>query len=172
MFKIIIKYLGKVIAAAYFGLLIMLLVTIPLRFATYNPTIVNTISSILCVIGSLGCLFILCIKDGYDDNGSGKQTSFVKTIICMSVAVATYDVLTIILQYHTGAASNVAYIAQALGKIDSITSIKEMASEHSGLMLVSLIIQTIPFIPAMIGGYKFGEKKRLKSRKELYDNKI
>ena len=47
-------------------------------------------------------------------------------------------------------------------------NIKVQAVEHFGLMLLSLLIQTIPFyIPSMIVGYLVGGNKRKKARDRL-----
>lgn len=168
MVKTALKYLIKVIAAAYFGLLIMVLVTIPLRLVTSHMVTQSVVSCILCVVGSMACLFFVCIKDGYDEKPEQK-TPMVKTVIFMTIAVVIYDLLTVIFQYYTGAATNVCDLAQVFGNLDSTTGIKDMAREHGGLMFASLVIQTIPFIPAMMAGYLFGCKKREKSRKELIE---
>lgn len=166
MFKTELNYLIKVIAAAYFGLLILLLVTIPLRLMTSNTVIQYVVSSILCVVGSMACLFFVCIKDGYDEKPEQK-TPMAKTVIFMTVAVVIYDLLTVMFQYYTGAATNVCCLAQVFGNLGSTTGLKDMAREHGGLMFASLVIQTVPFIPAMVAGYLFGCKKREKSRRKL-----
>jgi hypothetical protein len=89
----------------------------------------------------------------------------------MSVAVVIYDLVTVLLQYYTGAAANVQLLAQILGNLGTNIELAEMRREHPTLMFVSLVIQTIPFVPAMIGGYKIGEKRRQKSREELVGSK-
>ena len=169
MLKTMLKHFIQVIAAAYIGLLVMCIVITPLRFMTYDPTVVSVVSSVCCVLASMVCLFFFCIKNGYRDDKSGQKTSIFKIMIAMCLAVAMYDLLTVIFRYYTGAATNVCYIAQILGDLSNTTDIKEMARMHGGLMFVSLLMQTIPFIPAMIGGYIYGGKKHRKSKKELTD---
>ena len=164
MMKQTFNYFLKAVGAAYFGLLAMIIVTVPIRLITHNSVIEFVVSSVICVVASMAALSVMCMKDGYDDDG---KVSFGKVILYMSLAVLLYDLLTVILQYYTGAATNVCYMAIVIKSLDRTTSLKEMADEHGGAMFVSLIIQTIPFIPAMIAGYWLGDKKRQRSRQKL-----
>ena len=171
MFKLINKYFIKVVAAAYFGLLIMIITQFPVNF-TFDSSqhqIRSALGSVFCVLGSMVFLFYLCKKEGYKENQSKTQLPYRKTILIMCIAVAIYDLLTIIFRYNTlGAATNVSALARVFLKLSSNeTNIKEMARLYGGWMFLSLIIQTIPFVPAMIAGYLFGEKKRIKDRKKL-----
>lgn len=159
-------FLLKVIGAAYLGLVVMVLFTIPLRFVTDNGTAVNVVSAILCDLGSMVCLFVLCIKDGYDDNAPGQQSQLGKTVICMVIAVAVYDLLTIIFGYRTGAATNVVYVVQAVWQLGASFGLGVVGA-YPGPAFLSLLLQTIPFIPAMIAGYLVGGRKREKERQEL-----
>jgi uncharacterized membrane protein (Fun14 family) len=164
MIKQVFNYFLKVVGAAYSGLLAMIIVIIPIRLITYDHVIEFVVSSVICVATSMAVILVLCMKDGYDDDG---KVSLGKAILYMSLAVLLYDLLTVILQYYTGAATNVCDIAIVIKNLDRTTSLKEMADEHGGAMFVSLIIQTIPFIPAMIAGYMLGGKKRQRSRQKL-----
>lgn len=164
MIKTVMNYFLKVTGAAYFGLLMMMIVTVPVRLITHDHIVEFVVASIICVIFSMGAVCSMCMKDGYDDDG---KVSLGKAILCMSLAVILYDLLTVILQYYTGAATNVCYIAIVIEGLDRTTSLKEMVDEHGGAMFASLIIQTIPFIPAMIGGYLLGGRKRQKNRQKL-----
>ncbi len=164
MIKQVFNYFLKVVGAAYVGLLTMIVVVVPIRLITHDFVIEFVISSVICVIASMAALLVMCMKDGYDDDG---KVSLGKVILYMSLAVLLYDLLTVILQYYTGAATNVCDIAIVIKNLDRTTSLKEMADEHGGAMFVSLIVQTIPFIPAMIAGYLLGGKKRQRSRQKL-----
>ncbi len=167
MLKSLGKYVLAVIGAAYFGLLVMVLVTTPLRFG-FDYRGVNIISSICCVVGSMAMLFFSTVKVGYDENKPDSQLPDGKQVLLMAGAVAMYVVLTVLFRYNTGAASNVSAVAIVMGDFKSTTGIKEMAAEHGGWMFLSLIMQTVPFVPPMIAGYMVGAKKRQKSREELH----
>ncbi len=171
MIKKVLNYFLKVVGSAYLGTLALIIVVTPLRLITSNDIIVNVVSTVVCVITSVGCLLLLCSKDGYDDKQVGEKATIVKTAMYMSVAVVIYDLVTVLLQYYTGAAANVQLLAQILGNLGTNIELAEMRREHPTLMFVSLVIQTIPFVPAMIGGYKIGEKRRQKSREELVGSK-
>ena len=176
MFKLINKYFIKVVAAAYFGLLIMIITQFPVNFIfdSSQQKIRDILYSVLCEIGTMAFLFYLCKKEGYRENQSKNQLPFKKIILIMCIAVAIYDLLTVIFRYRTlGAATNVCNVAELLGKIpQNEADLTTMARLHGGWMFLSLIIQTIPFVPAMIAGYLSGEKKRRKDRKKLMGEKM
>ena len=149
------------------GLAVLCIISLIVRFFTYNTTVNNLISCGCCVFSSMILLFFLCIKDGYDARLPGKKIIDTNAVFSIVLSVCSYILITVICRYYTGAATNVCVIAQLIGNIDSLTDIKVMAREHGGLMFVSLVIQTVPFIPAMIGGYVYGGHKRKQSRMEL-----
>ncbi len=61
-----------------------------------------------------------------------------------------------------------ANLAHALGGIPSTVDISRMAAEHGGWMFLSLAIQSLPFIPAMLAGYAVGGMRRQRSREALH----
>ena len=156
-----------VISAAYVGLLVMILATIPIRFIIHS-TMAEEIAACICsVIGSMICLFFLCMRAGYKDNAPDSRAITIKTALCMSAGIVIYILLTVVFRYQTGAATNVAYLARIIGNIPSTVDIKKLASEHGGMMFISMIIQLLPFLPSMITGYIIGAKKRQKDRADL-----
>jgi hypothetical protein len=64
MIKKVLNYLLKVVGSAYLGTLVLIIVVTPLRFITSNDIVVNDVSAVVCVIASVGCLLLLCSKDG------------------------------------------------------------------------------------------------------------
>lgn len=164
MVKQVFNYFLKVVGAAYLGLVMMLVVTVPIRLITESYNVEYAVSSLACVIVSMIALLIMCIKDGYDEKTNVKIGT---AILYMSLAVALYVIITIIFRYYTGAASNVVYVAKLLGGLDDMVDLKELVTNYKGLMFISLVVQAIPLIPAMIFGYIIGKKKREQSRKSL-----
>ena len=166
MLKSTFSYLLKVIAAAYIGLLVMIIAITPLRFITQSSTVEGLISCAICVLSSMITLFLLCIKEGHHDRVDDSKPINGKTVAAMSLAVIAYILLTMLFRYGTGAATNVSTLAGLIGA--DASNIKERAAEHGGLMFASLLIQTIPFfIPSMIVGYLVGGNKRKKARDRL-----
>ncbi len=165
------KYILTVIGAAYFGLLVQLLVTTPLRMIfARNRLLLNTVACVLCVLASMALLFFLTKKFGYDEQKPDKPLLDRKTVVQCIVAIAVYDVLTVIFRYYTGAATNVATLAGVFGNLDEqLVNIKDMAAEHGGLMFLSLVIQTVPLILPMLVGYYAGGKKRQKDRARIHE---
>ncbi len=164
------KYILAVIGAAYFGLLIQVLVTIPLRlmFAS-DPNLRNTLACVCCVLGSMVMLFFVTVKFGCDEQKPDKPLLDKNTMLPCVAAVVVYDLLTVIFRYYTGAATNVATLARVFGGLDEqAVDIKELAAEHGGLMFLSLVIQTLPFIIPMLTGYYVGAKKRRGERQKLH----
>ena len=165
--KSFFKYFLKVVASAYLGLLVLIVLLTPLRFS-HNEIIIAVGSSGIYVGASVVCLFFLCKREGYHDNNGVAKMQSKRSLILMVISVATYDLLTIIFQYyHPAAASSVTPLAKLIGNIDTKTEVLDMASDHTGLMLVSLLFLTVPFIPAMIWGYQSGWKKRKLERESL-----
>ncbi len=165
------KYILSVIGAAFFGLLIQVLVTTPLRMIFEgNRNLLNTIACICCVLGSMVMLFFLTKKYGYDGQKPDKPLMDMKTVLLPCVlAVVIYGALTVILRYNTGAATNVTVLARVFGNLAETVDITEMAAEHGGLMFLSLVIQTLPFIPVMLAGYFVGGKKRTRDRAQFHE---
>ncbi len=162
------KYVLSVIGAAYFGLLCMVIATVPVRFFRIGAA-ERVVLPLICVIGSMTMLFFLTMKYGYDENTPNSPLLNKLTVIQSTVAVVVYILLTVMLGYGTlGAATNVLYLANVLGNLDPSLSITRVVQEHSGWLFLSLILQTLPFIPAMLGGYVCGGKKRIKSRGKLF----
>ncbi len=167
MLKSMMKYVLSVIGAAYFGLFVMVLVTIPVR-AMVDYKAEYVITSIFCVLGSMTMLFFATMKVGYDENKPDGRLLDSQNVLLMVCAVAVYVVLTVLFRYYTGAASNVCSVAIVMGGFKSTIGIKEMAAEHGGWMLLSLVMQTVPFVPPMIAGYAVGGMRRQRSREALH----
>ncbi|MBQ7335855.1 MAG: hypothetical protein IJW92_05240 [Clostridia bacterium] len=172
MWKSVGLYLLRVIGAAYLGLLVMVIAQYPIKMLTADEVIRGISMSVACVIASLICLFVTCMKAGSDENKSGGKLVVGQTVMVMILAVAVYVLLTVIFRYYTGAATNVCILATVLGNIDASTDIIKLARDYGGWMFLSLIIQTIPFIPAMIIGYIVGGKMRRKKRRELLNRAV
>ncbi len=172
MIKSMGKYILTVIAAAYFGLLVHVLAGLPLRFLFHEPTAEKALACAACVLGSMGLLFFRFQKYGYDENTPDSPLLNRATVLQSLFAVVVYGGVTVLLGYGTaGAATNVAVLAPILAKaiagVDTGVGIQQLAQEHGGWMLLSLVIQTVPFVPAMLAGYVVGGKKRQRSRSEL-----
>ncbi len=167
MLKSIAKYLLSVIGAAFIGLLVLVLVTTPLRMM-FKTTGEYILSSVCCVLASMVALFFFTMKCGYDDNAPEKPLLNPPAALQMVAAVAAYILLTVLFRYYTGAATNVANLAHVLGGIPSTVDISRMAAEHGGWMFLSLVIQALPFIPAMLVGYVAGGKRRQRERASLH----
>ncbi len=174
MLKSLFQYILTVVAAAYFGLLVHVLVGLPLGFLP-NPTLTDVLSCIACVAGSMGLLFARFMKYGYDENTPDSPLLNWSIVVQSLAAVGLYILVTVLLGYGTaGAATNVAVLAPILAKaiadVDIGGMIAQMATEYGGWMFLSLGIQTVPFVPAMLLGYVVGGKRRQKSRRELLGN--
>ncbi len=172
MLKAIGKYILTVIAAAYFGLLVHVLAGLPLRLLFHNSPAEKVLTCAACVLGSMGLLFFRFQKYGYDENTPDSPLLNRATVVQSVFAVVFYAVVTVLLGYGTaGAATNVAVLAPILAKalagVDTGVGIQQLAQEHGGWMLLSLGIQTVPFVPAMLAGYVVGGKKRRRSREML-----
>lgn len=166
MLKSTFSYLLKVIAAAYIGLLLMVITITPLRFITQSATVEGLLSCAICVLSSMVTLFLLCIKEGHHDRVDDSKPINGKIVVAMSLAVFAYILLTVLFRYGTGAATNVSSLAGLMGA--DASDIEERVAQHGGLMFTSLLIQTIPFfIPSMIVGYLVGGNKRKKERDRL-----
>jgi len=69
-------------------------------------------------------------------------------------------VLTVVTKYRTiGAAEGVAYLASIMAG-DISLGLTTLADEYAGIMFLSLMMHTIPYIPAMMLGHMSGAKKR------------
>lgn len=167
MLKSTFKYVFSVIGAAYFGLLVMVLATTPVR-AMVDYKAEYVITAVICVLASMVMLFLATMKVGYDENTPDRAVLNGRTVLQMVVAVAFYVVVTVIFRYYTGAASNVAWVTIVMRNLRYGTDIKVLAKEYGGTMFLSLVMQTIPFIPAMVAGYVVGGKRRAKSRAALH----
>ncbi len=159
------KYLLTVIGAAYFGLLIQILVTTPLRLMLGSQRdLLNTLACVCCVLASMTLLFFLTKKYGYDEQTPDRPLLDRTTLLQCVAAVVIYDALTVVFRYYTGAATNVATLARVFGGLTESVDIKELASRHGGWMLLSLTVQTVPFLLPMLAGYAAGGRKRRKDR--------
>ncbi len=159
------KHLLCVIGAAYFGLLVLIIVTNPFRML-FDGAAENILGCICNVLGSMGLLFYLTYKSGYDENTSTSRLLPMQSVLQMFSSVVLYILLTVVFRYGTGAATNVSLLAEVM--TGQSIGISAMVEEYSGWMLVSLLIQSIPFLPAMCAGYVCGAKKRQKNRLELH----
>lgn len=168
LLKSSVKYLLSVIGAAFFGLLILLIVTNPLRML-FDGAAESVLGCICNVLASMGLLFYLTYRSGYDENTPTSRLLPRQSVVQMVCAVALYIGLTVLLRYGTaGAATNVVLLAEVM--TGQKIGIERMAGEYSGAMFASLLIQTLPFLPAMLAGYVCGARKRQKSRAELHKN--
>ena len=61
--------------------------------------------------------------------------------------------------------------AHPMAGVGSDTDLTVMAAEHGGWMFLSFLICTLPLIPAMIFGYRYGCKRRQRDREELTGEK-
>lgn len=171
--KLSLKFFVKTVAAAFFGLLILVLLNTIVNYFFKDQWdkrfVASAMKAIACTISSMLLLFALCIKDGYDDAKAGTKLPVSKNVVAMIMAVLYYCLITIIIRYRTlGAATNVIFLANAIAQSDD--SINDIVAHHGWIVFVSLIIQTIPFIPAMLFGYLFGSRRRGKSRHYLTGN--
>ena len=160
-------YLLKIAAASYFGLLISIVTVTPLRFSG-SQTLAGVLSGILGILASMGLFFFLCQRDGYRENERVNNPPFKRALISTCIAVLLYVLFTVIVRYrHPAAAVLATAFAQPMAGAASGTELTEMAAAHGGWMFLSFLICTIPLIPAMIFGYRFGFKKRKRERDEL-----
>ncbi len=164
--KTTLKYFINVTASAYIGLLIMCIAHFIVSFISYDDAVRSISSSVISDIGALIFLYISFTKWGYDDNKKDGKLIDGRTVVFMSRACGLYMLLTIIFQYYTAAATNVCAVATVMVGNPNL-DIRYMALNHKGYMFLSLLIQTIPYIPAMMLGYIKGARKRVKSRCQL-----
>ncbi len=148
---------------------------LPLGFLS-NKTVENILGCVACVLGSMGLLFFRSMKCGYDENTPDSSLLPRQTVVQSITAVLLYGAVTVLLGYGTaGAATNIAILAPILAKaiadVDTAVTIQRLAQEYGGWMLLSLVIQTLPFMPAILGGYAVGGMRRRKSRAALYENR-
>ncbi len=77
-----------------------------------------------------------------------------------------------IVRYRHPAAAVFATVFAALwGRAPSNADLYEMAAEYGGWMFLSFLVCTLPLIPAMIFGYRYGCKKRQREREALTGEK-
>ncbi len=168
MVKSLLKYVLMVIAAAYFGLLVMVILTNPVRLLFNSERTSDIVSSVICIISSMVMLYFGMIKHGYSESPEGKSLINKMTVVQIVCGVVVYIIITVILRYYTGAATHVYELSQHLGDLQGL-NIKEMAREHGGFMFITLVLVTVPFIPSMIVGYIVGSMKRRKERQNLHN---
>ena len=160
-------YFLKLVAASYFGLLIEIVTVTPLRFSG-SQMLAGVESGILGILAGMGFFFFLCQREGYRDNGVGGEVSFKRALISTCIAVSVYVLITVIVRYrHPAAAVCATAFAQPMAHAPSDADLTQMAAEYGGWMFLSFLISTLPLIPAMIFGYRYGCKRRQRDRDEL-----
>ena len=164
-------YFLKLVAASYFGLLIEFVTVTPLRFFG-NATLAGVLSCILGVLAAMGFFCFLCRREGYRDNDGTGSIPFKRALISVCIAVFVYVLITVIVRYRHPAAAVFATVFAALwGRAPSNADLYEMAAEYGGWMFLSFLVCTLPLIPAMIFGYRYGCKRRQREREELTKEK-
>ena len=157
----------KLAAASYFGLLICIVAVTPLRFSG-SQTLAGVLSSIFGILASMGLFFFLSQREGYRDNDGVNKPPFRRALISTCISVLLYVLFTVIVRYrHPAAAVLATSFAYPMAGVASDTDLAKMAAAHGGWMFLSFLICTLPLIPAMIFGYRFGCKKRQRERDEL-----
>ena len=157
----------KLVAASYFGLLIVVVATPPLRFSG-NPTLSSLVSTILGIFAEVGFFFFLCQREGYHDNDGVGKIPFKRALISVCIAVSIYVLFTVIVRYrHPAAAVFASSLTRLMAGVSSDADLTVMAAEHGGWMFLSFLICTLPLIPAMMFGYRYGCKRRQRDREEL-----
>ena len=160
-------YFLKLVAASYFGLLIEFVTVTPLRFSG-NATLAGVLSCILGILAAMGFFFFLCRREGYRDNDGTGSIPFKRALISVCIAVFVYILITVIVRYrHPAAAVCATAFAQPMAHAPSDADLTQMAAEYGGWMFLSFLISTLPLIPAMIFGYRYGCKRRQRDRDEL-----
>ncbi len=148
------KYVHITIAAGFFGLLIYTLSGVPIAFL-FDGSIEIILACILWdIAATLFCLFSMK-KCGYDDSFIEKPLVDRYTVIRICFAVAFFLLLVVCVSYSM-IGVNACHIAHYLGNIEYGIGIGDMAKQYPGWMFLSLLIQDLPFVPAMIGGYVWG----------------
>ena len=160
-------YFLKLVAASYLGLLIEVVTVTPLRF-TGDLTLAGVLSCILGILAAMGFFFFLCQREGYHDNDGTGNKPFNRALISACIAVFVYVLITVIVRYrHPAAAVCATAFAQPMAHAPSDADLTQMAAEYGGWMFLSFLISTLPLIPAMIFGYRYGCKRRQRDRDEL-----
>ena len=166
------NYLWKIIVAAFWGVITMIVLVLPFRMLISDKVTVNAILSIIATCVSTIIIITLSTKNGYDANIPTTRFSKKKHILSMCLSYIVYILVTIALKYKTfGLATNILCLTEALAGIRG-SNIDLLNREYGGYLLLSLFIQTFPYIPAMLLGYWIGWRKREKSRTLLFNEKI
>ena len=161
------KNLLNVTSAAFIGLVIMIVTNIPIKFLFDNPA-ESIALCIVCLLASMISLFLMCLRDGYKANISSSKLIDMKTVVSMGLASLTYCIVTVIIRYRTfGAATNISLLAMIISGAHENTGLSTLVEEYGNYMFISMLIQTVPFIPTMAIGYIVGGKRRQKSRREI-----
>ncbi len=161
-FKSLWRYVHIVIAAGFLRFVILVLAVTPFRFMG-NEVLSDIAPCILGVVASTVLCFFWLKKSGYDDGSAEKPLLDVYTIIRICFATGIYLLLVVILRYAMFGV-DASVLAHYLGGIDRDVGISEMGRDHGGMMFLSLLILTLPCIPAMIGGYVWGRWVRRREK--------
>ena len=160
-------YFLKLVAASYFGLLIEVVTVTPLRFSG-NGTLAGVLSCVFGVLAAMGFFFFLCRREGYHDNDGTGNKPLKRALISTCIAVSVYVLITVIVRYrHPAAAVCATALAQPMAHAPSDADLTWMAANYGGWMFLSFLICTLPLIPAMIFGYRYGCQRRQRERDEL-----
>ena len=159
------RYLLYIVGSAFLGLGVQCLVVLVVSFFSDSGLVRQSIGITAGDMFSYAFLFVLCREKGYTDNRNDAEKPNRWLILNMALACVTYMLVTILMRYRTGAATNVVIFAQILVG-DMSLDINQVVQQFPGATFVSLLIQSIPMIPAMILGHTVGIKKRVRERKQ------
>lgn len=150
----------RVIGFAFLSMIAIVILGTAVRFTDIEGVALHVIYVLIGFVSNLLFLFFSFRKSGYDYNRNNDSLIDKENIITMVLAWLTYVVLTVVLKYNfLGAAEGVSYLAGIMVG-DISLGLKTLANEYSGVMFLSLMIYTIPYIPAMMLGHMSGAKKR------------
>ena len=157
----------RVLGFALLALGITCVSTTFVRFFEPESIVERSLYIILWFISDILLLFFSFRKSGYDYNRKNEKLIDKDQIIAILLAWLTDVVLTVVFRYRTlGSATSVAMLAGIMTG-DLSLGLKELANGYGSEMFLSLMIHTLPYIPAMMLGHVSGSKKRRRVRAEI-----
>lgn len=157
----------RVLGFALLSMIAIVILGTAVRFTDMDGVALYVTYILIGFASNLLFLFLSFRKSGYDYNRNNESLIDKENIIAMILAWLTYVVLTVVTKYRTiGAATSVAYLASIMAG-DISLGLTTLADEYAGIMFISLMIHTIPYIPAMMLGHMSGSKKRRRVREEI-----
>ena len=157
----------RVIGFALLSLIAIAILGTAVRFTDIDGVALHVAYVIIGCMSNLLFLFFSFRKSGYDYNRKNEGLIDKENIITMVLAWLTYVLLTVVFKYRTfGAATGVAYLAGIMAG-DISLGLTTLANKYPGVMFLSLMIYTLPYIPAMMLGHMSGSKKRRLVRAEI-----